>query len=68
MTNKTNLQNSLRELQAITQWFDEQETIDIEQALEKVKVGAALLKDLQGELKDIKNEFTAIKADLEETL
>jgi exodeoxyribonuclease VII small subunit len=59
--NNTNLNDSLKKLQQIVEWFDSQEEVDVEEGLKKVKQGAALLKDSKARLKEIENEFTDIK-------
>ena len=64
-TEKQNISEDLKRLQAIADWFDAREDIDIEQALEKVKEAATLLKSAKGRLKDIENEFETVKKELE---
>lgn len=61
---KGSLSESLKELEAITAWFERQESIDVEQALEKVKSGVALIKESKVRLKEIENEFTVVKQEL----
>ncbi len=55
---------SLETLESIVRWFDAQEAVDVEEGIEKVKQGAALIKDLKGRLKRVENEFEEIKKDL----
>ena len=57
---------SLDKLESIVEWFDKQEDIDLEEGLEKVKVGAEIVKDLKSKLKGIENKFKEIKDDLDE--
>lgn len=59
------LGESLKQLEAITDWFENQEEIDVEKALEKVKEGAKLLKTSKERLKEVENEFAVVKKDLE---
>jgi exonuclease VII small subunit len=68
MAKKTevNLADSLKKLEAISDWFDKQEEIDLEKGLEKVKEGAALIKESRSKLKSIENEFEEIKAGMGE--
>ncbi len=62
---KESLSESLRQLEAISDWFEGQEEIDVEQALEKVKEGVALIKASKERLKAVENEFTVVKQELE---
>lgn len=59
------LGDSIKKLEKISQWFDEQTEIDLEKGLEKVKEGAVLIKESRLKLKVIENEFEEIKADME---
>lgn len=59
------LSKSLKQLEAITHWFETQEEIDVEQALEKVREGAVLLKQSRARLKEVENDFTTIKQELD---
>ncbi len=59
------LGESLKRLEAITDWFENQEEIDVEKALEKVKEGAGLLKLSKERLKEVENEFAVVKKELE---
>ncbi len=62
---KESLSESLRKLEAISTWFENQEEIDVEKALEKVKEGVALNKSSKERLKEVENEFTVVKRELE---
>jgi exonuclease VII small subunit len=62
---KNNLSESLKKLEQISVWFDEQEEIDLEKGLLKVKEGAKLIKESRAQLRDIENEFEEIKAEME---
>lgn len=59
------LGDSIKKLEKISQWFDEQTEIDLEKGLEKVKEGAVLIKESRLKLRDIENEFEEIKAEME---
>lgn len=61
-----NLSESLGKLEAIAEWFDEQEEVDIEEGLAKVKEAAELIKDSRGRLAEIENEFLEIRKEVEE--
>ncbi len=63
---KTNLSESLKKLEKITEWFEAQEEIDVEQGLEKVKEGARLIKISKERLKKVENEFEEVKKELDE--
>lgn len=64
MKGKKDLTTSLKELEEITQWFDEQDEVDVEKGLAKVKEGAALIKSTKKQLKEVENEFEEVKKDL----
>lgn len=59
------LGESLKRLESITEWFENQEEIDVEKALEKVKEGVRLLKTSKERLKEVENEFHLVKKELE---
>jgi len=60
-----NLNNSLKRLSEITEWFDNQEEIDVEEGLKKVKEAADLIKASKERLKTIENEFKEIKKEID---
>jgi exonuclease VII small subunit len=60
----TSLSESLKKLESITEWFEQQEEIDVEKALEKVKEGALLIKESKSRLKEVENEFEVVKKEL----
>jgi len=65
MANKPiNLKDSLKKLNGIVKWFEDQEEIDVEVGLEKIKEGASLVKSCKERLKGIENEFETIKKDM----
>jgi len=58
---KVNLNESLGKLSKIVEWFDEQEEVDVELGLEKVKEGAELIKICKKRLSEVENEFKEIE-------
>ncbi|MCX6759401.1 MAG: exodeoxyribonuclease VII small subunit [Candidatus Nealsonbacteria bacterium] len=60
-----NLNNSLKRLFEITEWFDNQEEIDVEEGLKKVKEAAELIKASKERLKTVENEFEEIKKEID---
>jgi exodeoxyribonuclease VII small subunit len=62
---KVNLKESLSKLNSIVEWFDEQEEVDVEVGLEKVKEGAELIKDCKKRLSEVENEFKEIQRDID---
>lgn len=60
-----NLNNNLKRLAEITKWFDNQEEIDVEEGLKKVKEAVGLIKASKGRLKNIENEFKEIKKEMD---
>jgi len=60
-----NLNNSLKRLSEITEWFDNQEEIDIEEGLKKVKEAIALIRAGKERLKAVENEFEEIKKEID---
>ena len=78
MTNKKNstqgkdkgkdLGKNLAELSAIADWFDEQEEVDIEAGLKQVKKAATLIKASKKRLRQVENDFTEIKREIEEEI
>ena len=63
---KNNLKDSLKKLKEIVEWFDKQEEVDVEMGLEKVKEGAALIKESKKQRKELENQFEKVKEELEE--
>lgn len=61
---KESLSESLKKLEAITEWFERQETVDVEAALEKVKEGVALIRESKMRLREVENEFEIVKKSL----
>ena len=66
--NKESLGEQLKKLQQIVDWFDDQEEVDVEKGLEKVKEGAGLIKESKKRLKELENEFEEVRKDLDSAL
>ena len=64
-----NLSDNLKKLSEITEWFESQKEVDIEEGLKKVKEAAGLIKASKERLKAVENEFEEIKkeVDIEES-
>ncbi|OIP60192.1 MAG: exodeoxyribonuclease VII small subunit [Candidatus Moranbacteria bacterium CG_4_9_14_3_um_filter_45_14] len=62
---KVNLSDSLKKVQEIIRWFDNQEEVDVEKGLEKIKEGTVLIQESRTRLKEIENEFEVVKKELE---
>lgn len=67
-TDKKGLNNNLKRLSEIAEWFDAQEEVDVEEGLEKVKEAAKLIKLSRERLKEIENEFEEIKREIDEEI
>ena len=63
---KNELKNSLKKLEEIVKWFDNQKAVDVEAGLGKVREGVILIKSSRERLKEISNEFEEVKKELEE--
>ena len=63
-----NLSDNLKKLSKITEWFESQEEVDIEEGLKKVKEAVGLIRASKERLRAVENEFEEIKkeADIEE--
>ena len=59
-----NLSETMKKLRAIASWFEEQDEVDVEKGLEKVKEGALLIKASRARLKELENAFEEVKKDL----
>lgn len=60
-----NLNNNLKKLSEISDWFDNREEMDVEEGLNKVKEAVVLIKEGKERLKQIENEFEEIKKQVE---
>lgn len=56
----------LEEIAEILAWFDAQDELDVEQALEKIKKAGELIKVSKKRLGEIENEFKEIEKEIEE--
>lgn len=63
---KNSISESIKKLKKISDWFDGQENIDLEEGLKKVKEGAMLIKETKEKLRNIKNEFEEIQRGIED--
>lgn len=66
MNNGKNLDEKLKRLKEISEWFENQEEVDVEEGLENIKEAAVLIKESRKRLKQIENEFEQIKKDIDE--
>lgn len=57
----TNITESLKKLREITKWFEEQDEVDVEKGLEKVKEGAEIISASRARLRELENEFEEVK-------
>lgn len=63
-TDKINLSDQLEKLSEIANWFDQQEQVDVEEGLKKVKEAALLIKASKKRLTEVENEFEEIKKNI----
>jgi hypothetical protein len=61
---KINLNESIKKLSAIVDWFEGQKEVDVEAGLGKVKEAAVLIKESKARLADLENEFEEVKKSL----
>ncbi len=61
---ETNFTESLIELNKIVSWFDDQENVDVEQGLDKVRAAAKIIKESKTRLAQIENEFKEIEKEM----
>lgn len=61
---QTNLTETMKKLRAIAAWFEQQDEIDVERGLEKVKEGAELIRVSRERLRELENEFEEVKKKL----
>lgn len=62
---EVNLTKSLTELQEIVTWFEEQDNVDVEQGLDKIREAAKLIKGSKLRLSQIQNEFKEIENEID---
>lgn len=60
------LGTDLKKIRAILEWFDDQNEVDVEQGLERIKEGADLIVRARKRLAELENEFTEIKKKLDD--
>ncbi len=60
-----NFKDHLKEISVILEWFDSQEELDVELALEKIKKAGELMKSSKKRLVEIENEFKEIRKTVE---
>ncbi len=65
---QNNLKDSLSRLNEIVKWFSEQEEVDVETGLQKIREGAVLVKSCKARLSEIENEFKEIQSSVETEL
>jgi len=63
---ESNISKSLKSLEEIVSWFEDQENLDIEKGLEKVKQGSVIIKTLKKKLIMVQNEFNEVKKGLKD--
>lgn len=56
-------QEALKQLEEINQWF-QQEDIDLEEGLKKLKEGKELITKCQARLREVENEFIEIQGEM----
>jgi exonuclease VII small subunit len=66
MSDAKNLKNNLKKLEEISDWFNDQEEVDVEEGLNKVKEAVVLIKESKDRLKQIENEFEEIKKEMDD--
>ena len=60
-----NLNQNLKKLNLIIEWFENQEELDVELGLKKVKEAMDIIKETKKRLKKVENEFEEIKKDID---
>ena len=63
---EVSLNDSLKQLSEISDWFSGQKDLDIEAGLEKVKIAAELIKSSKEKLNKLENEFKEIEKEFSE--
>lgn len=61
---KVNLTESLEQLNGIVEWFEDQEEVDVEVGLDKVREASVLIKGSKTRLSEIENEFKEIEKEI----
>ena len=60
-----NINQNIKKLNQIIEWFENQEDLDVELGLKKVKEAMELIKQTNQRLKKAENEFEEIKKSLD---
>jgi exonuclease VII small subunit len=60
-----NFKKHLEEIAEILAWFDAQDELDVEKALQKIKAASVLIRESKSHLREIENEFEEIKKEIE---
>jgi len=63
---ENNLKKNLDDLSLIADWFENQEEIDVEEGLKKVKEAVKIFKEAKKQFKEVENQFEEIKKEIEE--
>ncbi len=58
---KLKFKDLMKEIRAITEWFQSQDELDVEEGIEKVKEGLLLIQEGKQRLAALENEFHEIK-------
>ncbi|MFA6376007.1 MAG: hypothetical protein WCX69_01245 [Candidatus Paceibacterota bacterium] len=61
------LNDNLKQLAEISEWFNGQKDLDVETGIEKVKIAAGLIKSSKEKLNKLENEFKEIEKEFSET-
>ena len=61
-----NLKQYLEDIKKISDWFDDQDEIDLEEALIKIREAGELIKLSKDRLVEVENEFHEIKTKIEQ--
>ena len=59
-----NLKKNLEKLEKISEWFNSQNEVDIEEGLKMVKEAVGLIRSSKEQLKKIENEFEEIEKEI----
>jgi exonuclease VII small subunit len=65
MSKKIKIQEAMERLDQIVEWFEVGREVDIEEGLEHIKEGAALVKGVRSRLKELENDFEEVKKELQ---
>ncbi|MEK7614819.1 MAG: exodeoxyribonuclease VII small subunit [Patescibacteria group bacterium] len=57
----TNFASAFEELEQITQWFDSEEQLDLDEGLQKFERGLAIASELKKKLVEVENKVEEIK-------